>query len=190
MGDIPKTRSTGAASLSQTVIVYHGSTSLIDMIDVAKGKPYKDFGRGFYVTKSRNHATTMALRNKRIEMERFDNPCEAYLHTYDMNMTGLLGFKVKEFIDADFEWLQFVLANRKVRSRTHDFDIVMGPTANDDTMVVINAYLDGLYGEVGDKDALKILLKNIEAEKLPDQIYFSNNKAAGLLTPKGQVEKL
>ena len=30
------------------IIVYHGSTSLIDKIDVTRGKPYKDFGRGFY----------------------------------------------------------------------------------------------------------------------------------------------
>ena len=34
------------------------------------------------------------------------------------------------------------------------------------------------------------LLKNIEAEKLPGQIFFSKDEAVGLLTPKGQVEKL
>ena len=88
------------------------------------------------------------------------------------------------------EWVQFVLANRKVRNRTHGYDVVIGPTANDDTMVVINAYLDGLYGKLGDESALKTLLKNIEAEKLPGQIYFSKDEAVGLLTPKGQVEKL
>ena len=176
--------------MSATITVYHGSTSLIDKIDVAKGKPYKDFGRGFYVTESRRHASNLALRNKRIEIERFGRPCEAYLYTYEMDMGKLSGFKVKKFLDADFEWVQFVLMNRKSRNHTHDFDAVIGPTANDDTMVVLNAYLDGLYGDIGSEDALETLLKNIEAEKLPEQIYFSNNDATDSLVQKGQVEKL
>ena len=176
--------------MKNTVIVYHGSSSLLDKIDVAKGKPYKDFGRGFYVTKSKIHARNLALRNKRIEKERFGRVSEAYLYTYELNLAELSGFKVKEFAYADFEWVQFVLANRTVRNHTHNFDVVTGPTANDDTMVTINAYLDGLYGVIGNEDALKILLKNIEAEKLPGQIFFASNDAVRLLVPKGQVEKL
>ena len=177
-------------SLIAKTIVYHGSTSILDRIEVDRGKPYKDFGRGFYVTKSRVHATNIAKRNKRIEKERYGKTCEAYLYTYEMNMKGLSGFRVKEFKVADIEWVQFVLANRKTRNRTHDYDVVIGPTANDDTMVVINAYLDGLYGDIGDDDTLRTLLRNIEAENLPGQIYFSSDEAAGLLIPKGQVEIL
>jgi len=176
---------------SQTnIIVYHGSTSLIDKIDVSRGKPYKDFGRGFYVTKSRSHASNLALRNKRIEEMRFERRCEAYIYTYEMSIFKLFGFNVKEFLDADLEWMQFVIANRKVRNRIHDYDVVIGPTANDDTMAMINAYLDELYGEVGGDEALKTLLSNVKADKLPGQIYFSCDKATGVLIPKGQVERL
>ena len=163
---------------------------MFDAIDVTKGKPYKDFGRGFYVTESRRHSSNLALRNKRIEIERYGRKCEAYLYTYELNISRLSGFNVKEFNDADLEWVQFVLANRKVRNRTHDYDAVIGPTANDDTMVVINAYLDEIYGKLGSDNALNTLLKNIEAENLPKQICFSTNESAGLLIPKGQVEKL
>jgi len=172
------------------IVVYHGTTSRISGIDVSMGKPYKDFGRGFYVTQSKQHAKNLAIRNKRIEKERYGVNSEAYVYTYEMNVDKLHNFKVKEFADANFEWVQFVLGNRKVRERTHDFDIVVGPTANDDTMVVLNAYLDGLYGEIGSVDALNILLKNIEAENLPGQIYFSNNESTRFLTQIGQVEKL
>ena len=171
-------------------IVYHGTTSLFDKIDVSKGKPYKDFGKGFYVTKSRSHAIKLALRNKQIAIEISKNQAEAYLYTYEMNLTRLSHFHIKEFLAADLEWVQFVLTNRKVRNRTHEYDIVLGPTANDDTMVVINAYLDGLYGELGSENALNTLLKNIEAEKLPGQIYFGNNKAVSLLSQKMEAEKL
>jgi hypothetical protein len=183
-------RKINEADPAYTVVVYHGSTSLFDKIEVAKGKPYKDFGRGFYITESKKHASNLALRNKRIEIERYGRQCEAYLYTYELNISKLSGFNVKEFGAADLEWVQFVLANRKVRNRTHNFDVVIGPTANDDTMVVINAYLDEIYGKVGSEDALNTLLKNIEAEKLPGQIYFSSNEAAGLLISKGQVVKL
>ena len=91
-----------------TVVVYHGSISSIEKIDVAKGRPYKDFGRGFYVTKSKSHATNLALRNKRIEIEIYRRPCEAYLHTFEMDMIKLSDFNVKEFPEADLEWVQFV----------------------------------------------------------------------------------
>jgi hypothetical protein len=174
----------------QDIVVYHGSTSLFDVIDVTKGKPYKDFGRGFYVTKSKKHASNLALRNKRIEKERFGRNCEAYLYTFEMNQTKLSGFRIMEFLHANFEWLQFVISNRRSRDRSHSYDVVIGPTANDDTMVVINAYLDALYGEIGGEEALNILLKNIMADKLPGQIYFSNDEAAGTLVLKGQVERL
>jgi len=174
--------------MSSISVVYHGSTSLLDKIDVTMGKPYKDFGRGFYVTESKFHATNLARRNKRIEMSRYGRSCKAYLYTYELDMSGLSVLSVKEFINADFEWVQFVLANRKTRTRTHNYDVVIGPTANDDTMVVLNAYLDGIYGDVGSDDALGILLKNIEAENLPEQIYFGTEKAVALLTQTGYAE--
>jgi len=157
---------------------------------VSLGKPYKDFGRGFYVTKSKDHASSLALRNKRIEIERFGRRCGAYIYTYEIDISELSGFSIKEFRNADYEWLQFIITNRKLRDRSHDYDVVIGPTANDDTMVVMNAYLDALYGEIGNEDALKTLLNNIMADKLPGQIYFSNNKAASMLIQKGQVELL
>jgi hypothetical protein len=40
--------------------VYHGSYIKVDKIDLLKCKPNKDFGRGFYVTKFRNHAEEWA----------------------------------------------------------------------------------------------------------------------------------
>jgi hypothetical protein len=173
-----------------TKIVYHGSTSLIDVIDVSKGKPYKDFGQGFYLSESKRHAINIALRNMRIEKERFNRNAKAYLYTYEMNTSLLTNFKVKIFNEANLEWVQFVLTNRKVRNHTHDYDVVMGPTANDDTMVVINAYLDGLYGVVGSEAALNVLIKNIEAENLPGQIFISNNHALKLLFQRGQAKQL
>lgn len=36
------------------MILYHGSNTAIDGIDLNRCRPYKDFGRGFYLTDIRN----------------------------------------------------------------------------------------------------------------------------------------
>ena len=46
--------------------LYHGTIYDITEIDVAQGKGYKDFGKGFYATSMKSHAENIARRNKRI----------------------------------------------------------------------------------------------------------------------------
>jgi hypothetical protein len=75
------------------IVVYHGSTSLIETIDVSKGKPYKDFGRGFYVTQDYTHAKNLAARNKRLELERY-----GFLHKFSS------GFNVKRGLKAFLQY--------------------------------------------------------------------------------------
>ena len=49
--------------------LYHGSNILISHPDLTKGKPYKDFGRGFYTTRLKSQAqkwaNLVASRKKR-----------------------------------------------------------------------------------------------------------------------------
>ena len=42
------------------MILYHGSNMAIDGIDLNRCRPYKDFGRGFYLTDIREQAQRMA----------------------------------------------------------------------------------------------------------------------------------
>ena len=172
------------------ITVYRGTTALFDEIEVSKGKPYKDFGRGFYVTRIYSHAANLAVRNKRLEFEHFRRRCEAYIYTYEMDLEMLPRFNVKEYTEAGAEWMRFVLANRQTRERAHEYDIVIGPTANDDTSTVLKAYFGGFYGDVGSDAAIFTALRMIEAEKLPPQIYFARNEATVILKQKGQVAKI
>ena len=175
-------------SESDFFVVYHGTTSLINSIDVAKGKPYKDFGRGFYVTRDYSHARSIATRNKILEKERYGQNAKAYVYTYTLDMSKTQRFTTKEFTVADIEWMRFILSNRCVRGKNHDYDIVFGPTANDDTSLVLKSYFSGLYGDIESEKALQLALDMIEAENLPAQIYFGSNEAATVcLTQKGTV---
>lgn len=51
------------------MILYHGSNVEIKTIDLSKSKPYKDFGRGFYLSADRKQAIRMA--EQRFQLRRF-----------------------------------------------------------------------------------------------------------------------
>ncbi len=48
------------------MILYHGSNTVIDRIDLEKCRPYKDFGKGFYLTDLRHQAERMAARTAKM----------------------------------------------------------------------------------------------------------------------------
>lgn len=46
--------------------LYHGSNVVIESINLAMCRPYKDFGKGFYLTDIEEQAKQMAKRVSRI----------------------------------------------------------------------------------------------------------------------------
>ena len=70
------------------------------------------------------------------------------------------------FYKADEKWLDFICANRN-RKYTGDYDIVIGPVADDNVYRVVVEY------ENGDVDK-ELALKRLKTETLCDQILFHN----------------
>lgn len=146
--------------------LYHGSNMMIENIDLSKCKPYKDFGRGFYLTEIKEQAEKMASRTAAIyggeptvtEFE-FD---EAALHT----------LSVKTFENPDKEWALFVLANRSrnCRQPTHCFDIVIGPIADDTIATLFRNFNDGIID-------LPTLVNGLKYKKVSSQYLFHSAKA-------------
>jgi hypothetical protein len=114
--------------------LYHGSNVSFEHIDLTKGKPNKDFGSGFYAT----HIEEQAIFWSRRMTERYGGT--PTVTQYEFNYEGALAsnLKIKVFDIPDKEWALFVMACR--RGEKHDYDIVIGPVA-DDAM----ARLFGLY---------------------------------------------
>ena len=48
------------------MLLYHGSNTDIQDIDLKKCRPYKDFGKGFYLTPDRTTAVRMAQKKARL----------------------------------------------------------------------------------------------------------------------------
>ena len=160
--------------------LYHGSNTDIDVIDLTKGLRYKDFGKGSYLTPDRTTAVRMAQKRARL----FGGT--ATLITYEMDETALTSdLKVKVFPEkACVEWLLFVDANRDRKNATpiHDYDIVIGPIANDGVVLQLTNYREGIYSP---EQAAQLL-----QDKYLDQQYYFGTKRALRFIHKTNVESV
>ena len=159
--------------------LFHGTISLITAIDISKGRIRKDFGQGFYMATTPAQAIGM-MHKKRREAERRSRgalppDCDERLYRVTLKPTIAEELRVKVFESADMEWLDFVLAGRA--GMRHGYDIVAGPTADDDTAAALQLYTRGLFGPVGSVRAKETLLMSLEPENLGVQVCICNQAA-------------
>ncbi|MDR1532002.1 MAG: DUF3990 domain-containing protein [Clostridiales bacterium] len=57
----------------------------------------------------------------------------AWVYAYEFDLRETNNLNVKEFVSAGREWAVFTAKNRLSRKRQHDYDMVIGKTANNDT---------------------------------------------------------
>jgi len=141
--------------------VYHGSYIKIDKIDLAKSKPNKDFGKGFYVTKFRNHAEEWAkIVGEKYGTDGFVSEFEFFESDFTKSIC-----KIKHFDAYDEDWLDFVVENRDKSRETpiHNYDIVIGPVADDKVQNTLRLYLKG---EISKEKFLKMLTHHEETHQI------------------------
>jgi hypothetical protein len=141
--------------------VYHGSHIKVDKIELSKCKPNKDFGKGFYVTKFRNHAEEWAkIMGEKYDTDGFVSEFEFYENEFTKSIC-----KIKHFVAYNEEWLDFVIENRNKNSEkpAHDYDIVEGPVANDKVQNTLRLYLKG---KISKEKFLKMLTHHEETHQI------------------------
>ena len=140
------------------MILFHGSTDLVDKPEIRVSEAYLDFGTGFYTTTSYEQAERWA----RIKMRR-KNVAVGYVSVYEFDYEAAIrSFSIKQFTQADMEWITFVSANRNGEKVTGDFDMHIGPVADD------NVYRSIRLFETGILDAEETV-KRLKTELLHDQ---------------------
>lgn len=154
------------------MILYHGSNVPVRRPRLLRAQRRVDFGKGFYTTTDFEQAKKWAVRTS----ERLGET-SAYVSVYELDDSLPESLKVLKFEKADEKWLKFVSANRKAGNVEDEFDLIAGPVANDQTMPVIDLYLDGILDEA---DAIRRLLP----QKLKDQVVFKTEAALKLLKTK------
>ena len=151
------------------MICYHGSDTTVDAPRILEPARPLDFGGGFYTTTS--HAQAKQWSRKVAYRNNNDHPC---INHYEFDLDGAReALTVLEFEKADERWLDFICANRSGRS-TGEYDIVIGPVADDRVYRVVVEY------ENGDTDR-SAALKALRAEALCNQILFHTERALGYL---------
>ena len=146
------------------ITLYHGSTVNIEVIDLQKSRPNKDFGRGFYLSADRQQAWRMG------EFKALTEGGEPVMNEYlfDETLLSSKELRVLTFEGYTKEWADFIFLNRnnKTDKPAHDYDIVYGPIANDRVGVQIGKY------EAGDI-TLEQFLQNLKYMKgVTFQYYF------------------
>ena len=152
--------------------LYHGTNKDFSEIDFKKCKPNKDFGRGFYLTDIKKQALEMAVR--RCEFEQAGAPV---VQEYEFDEETLKGneLRIKRFDKVCPEWAEFILKNRKAKGhKMHDYDIVIGPVADDGVVFQLNLYQQHFI-------TIDQLVKGLEFRKLNNQYFFGTPKAISFL---------
>ena len=161
-------------------VLYHGTIATIEKIDINQGKGRKDFGKGFYMAVSRSQAIGMMHKKYKEAVRRSRNKRDSdfteHLYQIELDALAVKTLKIRFFEQADENWLDFVLMCREKGGTPHNYDMVIGPTADDDTMLCLKTYWDGLYGAVDSTEAKRILLNNLETENLGIQYFIGKQE--------------
>ena len=146
--------------------LYHGSNILIDRIDLDKSRPFKDFGRGFYLSADEAQAKEMAVFKAML------SGGEPLVTEFEFDEAILTSdtLSVKMFTEYTEEWADFVFANREGLD-VERYDIVYGPIANDKVGIQIRKLKDGSIDKTEFLNRLKYM------KGITFQYYFGSLKA-------------
>ncbi len=179
--------------LKDGMLLYHGSYTAMEKIDLGLCRQGKDFGKGFYLTSNPLQARSFikSSLNKAINLGLAPlSQNYGYVSSFEYH-TPVSPMGIYEFKSADKEWLWFISQNRKRRlaqilipfisEDVFKAEIIIGKIANDTTNPVITAYLNGLYGDVASERAVKTAIEQLMPDHLDDQFSFLTDKSKDCL---------
>ena len=147
--------------------LYHGTNIDFDVIDLTKSNKYKDFGQGFYLTDLRSQAEQLAAKKSRI----FGGYPIIQEYEFDESKLESNELKVLMFDTPTTEWAEFIFKNRNRDTNfKHDYDIVIGPIADDGVAYLLGRYEEGTL-------SIEELSKKLDYKKLNSQYFFGSIKS-------------
>ena len=187
--------------MSEKLTVYHGSSNVIEIPKFGAGKPYNDYGLGFYCTESIELAKEWACS---VESDGFANQ-------YTLDMSGLSVLQLNNGEYHILNWLAVLLENRKFRiggeiaQRAAEYiaehfmvdykqyDVIIGYRADDSYFSFASAFLNNtislpqlesamVLGKLGEQVVVKserafASLDFTEAFGAPKELYYPKKLA-------------
>lgn len=168
------------------MILYHGSNVEINIISFQKCKPYKDFGKGFYLTSLKQQAMRMAENRAAL----FGGHAVITVYEVDDDIMCKPNLNTKTFdMKPSIEWARFIVNNRNREFEDitslecnidAKYDVVLGPVADDAVAATIRRFM----GEKLDEEGLR---KRLTYRKLNNQYSFHTEKAIAYLRKVGTL---
>ena len=175
--------------MHDVIDIFHGSVNRIEKPLFGEGKPYNDYGRGFYCTEHVELAKEWAC----------SAGSDGYANHYRLGMEGLsvLNLNTPEY--NILNWLAILLENRKFnvavglpqRAKAYllenfkvdykNCDIIIGYRANDSYFSYAGDFVNGTL-------SLSDLSEAMRLDKLGEQVVLKSRKAFGALTFVEAVE--
>ena len=78
--------------------------------------------------------------------------------------------RIKRFESLNIEWLEFIKENRIKGELQHDYDVVIGPVADDNTMETVQLYISGIL-------KANEAVERLRYSKVNNQISFHTKRA-------------
>lgn len=154
------------------MLLYHGSNIEVNAPKIIRSGRTLDFGPGFYTTTNREQA----IEFSRKVVDRNSGMGIPTLNIYEFNeIEADSKFKFLRFDGPNEQWLDFVVANRNGHDTGNEFDIKIGPVANDNVYRTLLLYMTGILDKQATITALKI-------KKLFNQYVFSKTDTLTTLT--------
>ena len=170
------------------IVLYHGSTKVIEKPVFGIGNPKNDYGLGFYCTENLELAKEWASTEKN----------DGFANCYELDLDGLSILHLNDKPYHILNWLSILLKNRTfvlsqglpVEARTYllehflpeyeQYDLIVGYRADDSYFAFANAFLNNTI-------SLEQLRKAMFLGKLGEQVVVKSEKAFTHLTFKESI---
>lgn len=155
------------------MIIYHGSNLTVETPKILVPNRYLDFGTGFYTTTNFDQALSFAGK---VTMRK---KCgRSTVSIYELDERIFTESKILNFDTANEAWLNLVSNNRSGIAPSEQYDLIIGPVANDDVYQTFVLYSAGIYTKEQTIEALKI-------KQLYNQYVFTTEHSLSFLRFKG-----
>lgn len=163
--------------------IYHGSDHIIEKPVYGEGKPYNDYGRGFYCTEHIELSKEWACASG----------TNGYSNHYQLNLEGLRILHLNDSEYTILNWLAILLENRKFniaeglpqRAKAYilenfsvdykKYDVMVGYRADDSYFAYAGDFINGSL-------SLKDLSEAMRLGKLGEQVVLKSKKSFDALS--------
>lgn len=162
----------------ERITIYHGSSSIIENPQFGSGKPYNDYGRGFYCTKHLDLAKEWAC----------NDGIDGFANKYELDMSGSKILNLTDNKYTIINWLAILMDNRigrlsapiEKQSKEYllehflpeykNYDVIIGYRADDSYFSFARAF-------VGNNISLKQLGMAMNLGELGEQYVLMSENA-------------